>query len=79
MKWFEFEKKQPRIGEEIFVMQIFFNHTKIFIATYLGRENTYMKEICDVKLDNFKKYIQEDYSSQYHCFLSSCLRWARLY
>ena len=60
-------------------MKIFFNHTKIFIATYLGRERTDNKEMFDVKLDNFKKYIQEDYSSQYHYFLSSCLRWARLH
>ena len=60
-------------------MKIFFNHTKIFIATYLGRERTDNKEMFDVKLNNFKKYIQEDYSSQYHYFLSSCLRWARLH
>ena len=79
MEWFEFEKKQPHIGEEILVMKIFFNHTKIFIATYLGRERTDNKEMFDVKIDNFKKYIQEDYSSQYHYFLSSCLRWARLH
>lgn len=79
MKWFDFDKKKPHIGEEILVMEIFFNHTKIFIATYLGRENTDIKEICDIKLDNFKKYIQEDYLSQYHLFLSSCLRWARLH
>lgn len=79
MNWFEFEKKRPNIGEEILVMKIYFNRTKIFIATYLGRERTDNKEMFDVKLDNFKKYIQEDYSSQYHSFLSSCLRWARLY
>lgn len=79
MEWFDFEKKQPHIGEEILVMKIYFNRTKIFIATYLGRERTDNKEMFDVKLDNFKKYIQEDYSSQYHYFLSSCLRWARLY
>lgn len=79
MNWFEFEKKRPNIGEEILVMKISFNCTKIFIATYLGRERTDNKEMFDVKLDNFKKYIQEDYSSQYHYFLSSCLRWARLH
>ena len=78
MEWFEFDKKRPHIGEEIFVMEIFFNHTKIFIATYLGRERTEIEEINDVKLDNFKKYFQED-SSPHHSFLSSCLRWARLY
>ena len=79
MNWFEFEKKRPNIGEEILVMKIYFNRTKIFIATYLGRERTDNKEMFDVKLDNFKKYIQEDYSSQYHYFLSSCLCWARLH
>lgn len=79
MEWFEFEKKQPHIGEEILVMKIFFNHTKIFIATYLGRKKVDSEEMFDVKLDNFKKYIQKDYSSQYHYFLSSCLRWARLH
>lgn len=79
MEWFDFEKKRPHIGEEIFVMQIFFNDIKIFIATYLGRERTEIEELYDVKLDNFKKYIQKDYSSQYHYFLSSCLRWARLH
>lgn len=78
MNWFEFEKKRPNIGEEILVMKIYLNCTKIFIATYLGRERTDNKEMFDVKLDNFKKYIQEDYSSQYHYFLSSCLRWAKL-
>jgi hypothetical protein len=75
MEWFDFDKKRPHIGEEIFVMQRFFNYTKIFIATYLGRERTEIEEIYDVKLDNFKKYFQEDYSSPYHSFLSSCLRW----
>ena len=79
MEWFDFDKKRPHIGEEIFVMEIFFNHTKIFIATYLGREKTDITELYNVKLDNFKKNIQEDYSSPYHYFLSSCLRWARLY
>lgn len=79
MEWFEFENKQPHIGEEILVMQIFFNHTKIFIATYLGRKEIDIFGGYDVKLDNFKKYIQKDYSSQFHCFLSSNLRWARLH
>lgn len=78
MEWFEFEKKRPHIGEEILVMKIFFNYTKIFIATYLGRKRIDSEEMFDVKLDNFKKYIQKDYSSQYHYFLSPCLRWARL-
>nr|DAD55838.1 MAG TPA: hypothetical protein [Bacteriophage sp.] len=78
MEWFEFEKKRPHIGEEILVAKIFFNDTKIFIATYLGRKRVDSEEMFDVKLDNFKKYIQKDYSSQYHYFLSSCLRWTRL-
>lgn len=78
MEWFDFEKKRPNIGEEILVAKIFFNYTKIFIATYLGRKRIDSEEMFDVKLDNFKKYIQKDYSSQYHYFLSSCLRWARL-
>ena len=61
MEWFDFEKKRPNIGEEILVAKIFFNYTKIFIATYLGRKRVDSEEMFDVKLDNFKKYIQKDY------------------
>lgn len=78
MEWFEFEKKQPHIGEEILVMKTILGHHKIFVATYLGRERIDSRGVCDVKLANFKRYIQKNYSSQFHCFISSCLRWARL-
>lgn len=77
MEWFEFEKKRPNIGEEILVMKIILGHHKIFVATYLGRKKDSYEYY--IRLGNFKKYIQKDYSSQFHCFLSSCLRWARLH
>ena len=78
MKWLEFEKRQPRIGERILVAKDMWKGANIFVATYLGRINICNNGSCDVELDNFEKYSPKSYISQYHYFLSSCLHWARL-
>lgn len=79
MRWLKFEKRQPRIGEKIFVAKDIWKGTHIFIATYLGRKNICKTGICDVELDNFEKYSPKSYISQYHSFASENLHWARLY
>lgn len=79
MKYFDFEKKQPLIGEEIFIIQQLSKGSNVFIATYLGRENIDIFGTSVIKLDNFKKYSNKSYLNQHNKFMSVNLHWARLY
>ena len=78
MKWYNFKKKQPIIGEKIFTIKQGWTDCKIFISTYLGRKDI-NSIVCEIKLDNFQPYLDDKkYMPEILLFSSLDTFWARL-
>lgn len=78
MKWFEFDNKQPRIGEEILVIKETPFGCRTWTATYSGIRKASFKTH-EVRLINIKKYIEKTTIICPHSWLSTVnLVWTRL-